>query len=927
MRGRRQIREAPSSFPNIMNTGPVQGTGILVLIAFLLFPAVSINAQVLGGRITDSSGAPMPYASVYITELRQGTTSNNEGWYEISLPPGNYTVNYQFLGYIPVTKSITITDEDVSASIILAEQLFEIPAVRVSASGKDPAYFIMRKAIGMAPYHLNQVKMWKAEVYIRGGGSVDRIPEMLKRRMKIDANGDDLKVGKYYFTESVNMITFTAPDKYEHRVISANSSEDLTQGQVSPMDFIEASFYQPVLVEMAISPLAPNAFSHYNFRFLGSSSQGNHVIDKISVTPRRKSQQLFTGVIYIVEDLWAIHSLDLTNDNMAGRIRVRQLYTPVEEGIWMPVSHEFNVDISLMGIKARAAYTSAVKYLDVEPDRMLRRPAVYETAVAAGAEKEPAERPENSERPETSADREIEALLAKDNLTAREMSRLARLNRKNVSATREKPPLEIENKTTKIVDDDATSRDSAYWAEVRPIPLTREESASLATAPAAKGKLAVRDTSTVTITIGRRSQPGPASAVNSDSAGMKKNQTSQVIRDLTGGKRWQLSKNSSLKFDGLADLKRFSYNTVDGFVAGTGMSLSARSGKAGRFTIAPSARYAFSREKLMWNVTASLLYDPMHKGNIYIRAGSQSDEFSPSGVNYLVNTVSSLFFRDNIMRLYGSRYIIGGHRIDLVNGLTLDIRGKYEKRDLLTNNSSFSLFRREKPWSENLPDNPYASAAGGYDYEPPVSHRHLSLESSLTWTPRQKYRISDGAKVSAGSDYPTFTLIWRHGYSYNDTLSGSYDLFAAEINHTDMFGAMNQFRWRVRAGSFLNSENVRLQDMHFFNTQSSPVLLNFYEDAFYLKPCYSVSARKAFAEAHLRYTTPTLLLKRLPGLSRTLIRENIGISALWTPEAGYYYEAGYSLSEVFLIGTVGVYAGFTGTTFESAGIRVVLRVD
>ena len=70
------------------------------------------------------------------------------------------------------------------------------------------------------------------------------------------------------------------------------------------------------------------------------------------------------------------------------------------------------------------------------------------------------------------------------------------------------------------------------------------------------------------------------------------------------------------------------------------------------------------------------------------------------------------------MRLYGSQYIIGGHRIDVVNGLTLDIQGKYEKRDPLPNNSSFSFFRREKPWSQNIPDNPYASAAEGYDFEP-----------------------------------------------------------------------------------------------------------------------------------------------------------------------------------------------------------------
>ncbi|MCK7541844.1 MAG: DUF5686 family protein [Marinilabiliales bacterium] len=125
-----------------------------------------------------------------------------------------------------------------------------------------------------------------------------------------------------------------------------------------------------------------------------------------------------------------------------------------------------------------------------------------------------------------------------------------------------------------------------------------------------------------------------------------------VVRDLALGKRWQLSKETSLEFDGLVDLKSLSFNTVDGFVAGTGLSLSTKSGEQGRFTLAPSVKYAFSRHSLMWNVSANLLYDPYRSGNIYLRAGSHSDEFSPSGVNPLVNTVSSLFFRENWMKLY-----------------------------------------------------------------------------------------------------------------------------------------------------------------------------------------------------------------------------------------------------------------------------------
>ncbi len=368
----------------------------LIILLAILFPWMACNAQVLHGTITDEAGMPMPGASVYVTGLRQGTTSNQDGLYEITLPAGTFTVTWQFLGYTPVTRNITVGESDIIADITLTEQLFEIPAVRVSSSGRDPAYFIMRKAIGMAPFHLNEVKMYKAEVYIKGGGKIDKIPKMLQRQMKVEANETQIKEGQYYFMESVNVITFNAPDKYIHQVISSRSNIPASENETSPMDYLEASFYQPVIAEIAISPLSPDAFSHYTFEFLGSTSQGDFVIDKIRVTPKRKSQQLFEGVIYIVEDLWAIHSLDLANENMAGRVNVRQVYMPVEAGIWLPVSLEFRFDLSIVGVKAGASYNSAVKYLEVEPDRSLSPPSGYSTvptnAPATGAEDSDTER-------------------------------------------------------------------------------------------------------------------------------------------------------------------------------------------------------------------------------------------------------------------------------------------------------------------------------------------------------------------------------------------------------------------------------------------------------------------------------------------------------------------------------------------------------
>lgn len=878
---------------------------VIILITALCHWAMS-DAQVLNGRITDTSGLPMGAASVYVSELRQGTTSNIQGFYEINLPPGTWNITWQFLGYKPVTSEVTITAADLTVDITLQEQLYEIPAVRVSASGEDPAYYIMRKTIGMAPFHLRQVKKYVAEVYIRGGGSVDKIPRMIRRRMNIEADDSPIEEGRYYFSESENIITFNAPDRYVHRVVSSHSSESIGNNEVSPMGYLEASFYQPVLVDIAISPLAPNAFSHYSFKFMGSTSQDDYVIDKISVTPRRKSQQLFSGVIYIVEDLWAIHSLDLTNENLAGSIRVRQLYTPVEDGIWMPVSHEFDADISVMGVKARASYSSAVKYLEVEPDRSFTWPSAYIT----GPDDHTGQAEKNSDR------EEIESLLASEDMTARDMSRLVRLNKKETRQAREKQPLEIEEKTTFIIEEDAADRDSAYWASARPIPLTEEERASLSTVTTSSSRLVRRDTSQLTITLGA---PGP----NDGSS-----RVMRTIYDITGGKRWQLSDRTRLGFDGLVDMKRFSFNTVDGFVAGTGLNLSVHTGKAGNITLAPSASYAFGRKSIMWNVTANILYNPLHQSNIYLRAGRQSDEFSSSGVNPMVNTVSSLFFRENWMKLYSSTYIIAGHRSEITNGLTLELTAEYEKRDPLDNSSSFSIFRTDRQYSVNLPDNPFVSGeVEGYDPITPVSHNHASFTARLSYTPRQRYRIAGGAKVNAGSDYPTFGLTWKHAYNYNDTLSGHYDMFMAEVFRTSRFGSLNELRWRIRGGGFINSDNLQLQDMYYFNTQASPVLLNDYEDAFFLRPYYSISTPSFFAEGHIRYTSPTLLLKRLPGLSRTLIRENAALSMLWTPDYGLYFEAGYTLSEIFLIADLGIYAGFRNLSPEAVALRLILRLE
>ena len=131
----------------------------------------------------------------------------------------------------------------------------------------------------------------------------------------------------------------------------------------------------------------------------------------------------------------------------------------------------------------------------------------------------------------------------------------------------------------------------------------------------------------------------------------------------------------------------------------------------------------------------------------------------------------------------------------------------------------------------------------------------------------------------------------------------------------------------MRAAGFLDNRNLTFYDFFHFDSQPVPLLFNNYEDAFMIPSFYSLSTPEFYVEAHLKYTTPYLLLKLLPVLSNTLMRENVSLSYLGSRFNTNYTEIGYSISEIFFLGELGVYAGFDDIKYRSFGIKVILRFN
>jgi hypothetical protein len=307
-----------------------------------------------------------------------------------------------------------------------------------------------------------------------------------------------------------------------------------------------------------------------------------------------------------------------------------------------------------------------------------------------------------------------------------------------------------------------------------------------------------------------------------------------------------------------------------------------------------------------------------------------SKDISTGGsINRLLNSVSSLFFKKNYLKLYETKFFTFGLRRQIKLGLNIELSAGFEDRNVLENTTNFAFTKSSRDYTDNTPDNIYLGPLSN-PIDSLRDQRHFEFVTNVTFTPRQKYSYRNMVKVPRGSDWPTFTLTWKHGINEFNGMPDKFrhsDMIMFEASKKHELGGFSEFRWRVRSGGYLNNTWITFYDFFHFNSQPLPVLLDDYQDAFRLPAYYSLSTPEFFGEAHIKYTTPYLLLKYLPGLSKTLMRENLSLSYLGSRFHTNYTEIGYSISEFFLLGEVGIYAGFEDLKYKSIGARLVLRFN
>jgi hypothetical protein len=108
------------------NLYPFENKNLLLLAAFSIFQANAQKTLSVSGKITDAkNGEELIGASVSISSLKTGTTTNSYGFYSLTIPEGTHEVEFSYLGYISQKKTIVL-NQNQKISIELQESKKEL---------------------------------------------------------------------------------------------------------------------------------------------------------------------------------------------------------------------------------------------------------------------------------------------------------------------------------------------------------------------------------------------------------------------------------------------------------------------------------------------------------------------------------------------------------------------------------------------------------------------------------------------------------------------------------------------------------------------------------------------------------------------------------------------------------------------------------
>ncbi len=280
-----------------------------------------------------------------------------------------------------------------------------------------------------------------------------------------------------------------------------------------------------------------------------------------------------------------------------------------------------------------------------------------------------------------------------------------------------------------------------------------------------------------------------------------------------------------------------------------------------------------------------------------------SQFFKESDVDGLGNSIGTLLYGRNIMKIYENYFTKAGFTKEWESGAKFLIEGEYEDRLPLNNTTNFIL---NKGWLYRYtPNYPVEILSSQFQ-----RHRAVVVNASFSIKPGQQYIEFPKYKMAIGSKYPTFTLDYTKGFKNIFGSDVDYDKWSFNIADEANLKLAGSLKYNFTVGGFLNNKSVFAQDYkHYYGNLS--IIADQYVRSFQNATIYQFSNDSPFyTELHFEHHANGLVSNKIPLLKKWNWNFVEGANALYINPSTKYAETFIGLENIFKILRVDLVVGY-----------------
>lgn len=816
--------------------------GLLFSLIFSL--SSELSAQGLNGYVYNDNNEVLPYVNIYVRELETGTVTNEEGYYYYQLIPGNYTVVFSAIGYNSVSKNIRIADEDERLDVYLESAYEQIEEITVKASKKDPAYEIIQNVINNKRSLQSQLNSFSSEVYIKAYED--------KKDEKVSSSSTEAEV-----TEESLSLTF-------------GSKKETENDSVPEINLLE--------MELTLNYLYPNLYKEERSAIKKYGDQGGlfipifgeadyDIYDNLMSLKGISDVPLISPVsnAAILSYKYKLESADSIDGRLVYKIKVIPRkkgnatcsgYLYVNDAIWN--IQRLDLDIYKGALKVYDAFNLNMTYDEVEEGLWLplRREFIYKTKQGR--------------------------FKSYDGQTLILFSDF----QKDV----EFPEKYFRNELA-VTTLEAYEKDSIFWNERRPEPLTVDQ----------KVAIAYRDSVEAVLD----------SPEYKDSIDAEVNKIDILDLVWTGLEFQNWRRKERMFISHLPAL--FSYNIIGGFRAGPFIYYGRRYESGKTIDMNAALNIGLNRKDVNGRFRIYHMYDPYHRGSVRASLGRTYRPILPNDA--ILNQINP----NNWVEL--DFYELSTRR-ELFNGFYLSLGADYY--NVRSVSDRFTL----------TPLDSFFIELNAYEITDPLvfdDYNTFSTLINIDYTPGQRYMTEPNRKVILGSKWPTMSVAYRKGWNNILNSISDYNYLEASLRQSITLGPLGTSRYDARMGSFISKDEIPFMDLRRFR-RSDPWIMGNPLKTFQLLDT-TLATTDLFAELHYIHHFNGALVNNVPLVKKLGIGAVIGGGFLWVQDASFSHsEVMAGLERTFKLGPrrrlrLGVYGVTAKSTERQLNGRWKFSID